>query len=109
MKGTNPPFNILATLRTQVAAENGEDPNEELINAQNDPELLRVIQYLEDGILPTEDKLTRKIVLSKSQYVVIDKVLYHVERDKSLRLVPPEINRKKLFYDVHDGIYGGQL
>lgn len=68
-----------------------------------------MIQYLEDGTLPTEDKLAGEIIISKSQYVLIDKVLYHVERDKSLRLVPPEINRKKLFYDVHDGVYGGHL
>ena len=68
-----------------------------------------MIQYLEDGTLPTEDKLSKEIVLSKSQYVLIDKVLYHVERDKGLRLVPPEINRKKLFHDVHDGVYGGHL
>ena len=105
-----PPFSILATLHPKVAAENGEDPNEELIEAQRkDPELLRVIQYLEDGTLPTEDKLAREIVLCKSQYVLIDKVLYHVERDKSLRLIPPQINRKKLFHDVHSGVYGGHL
>ena len=34
-------FSILTTLRPQVTAKNGEDPNEELIDAQqNDPELL---------------------------------------------------------------------
>ena len=59
-----------------------------------------MIQYLEDGTLPTEDKIAREIVLCKSQYVLIDKVLCHVERDKSLRLIPPQINRKKLFHYV---------
>ena len=105
-----PPFSILATLQPSSAAEDGEDPNKELVGAQRkDPELLRVIQYLEDGTLPTEDKFAREIVLCKSQYVVIDKVLYHVEKDKTLRLIPPQINRKKLFCDVHEGVYGGHL
>ena len=105
-----PPFSILATLQPSSAAEDGEDPNKELVGAQRkDPELLRVIQYLEDGTLPTEDKFAREIVLCKSQYVLIDKVLYHVEKDKTLRLIPPQINRKKLFCDVHEGVYGAHL
>ena len=60
-KETVPPFSILATLQPKVVAENGEDPNKELSDAQRkDPKLLRVIQYLEDGTLPTEDKLCQR-------------------------------------------------
>ena len=105
-----PPFSILATLQPSSEAEDGEDPNKELVGAQRkDPELLRVIQYLEDGTLPTEDKFAREIVLCKSQYVLVDKVLYHIEKDNTLRLIPPQINRKKLFCDVHEGVYGSMV
>ena len=107
---TIPPLSILAAIHPKVTAKNGEDPNRALIEAQReDPELLRVIQYLEDGTLPEDDKLVRKVVLSKCQYVLIDKVLYHLEKDKTLRLVPPQSNRQKLFHDVHDGVYSGHL
>ena len=110
LKETVPPFSILAALRPRVADENGEDPNLELAKAQReDPVLSRVIDYLESGTLPAEDKLAREVIMSKSLYVLIDKVLYHIERDKTLRLIPPQNNRKKLFHDVHDGPYGGHL
>ena len=105
-----PPFSTLATLHPEVPAENGDNPTNDLRGAQRkDPELLRVIRYLEDGTLPTEDKAAREIVLCKSQYILLDGVLYHVERDKTLRLVPPQVSRKKLFHDVHDGVYGGRM
>lgn len=32
-----------------------------------------------------------------------------LRKDKAPRLVPPRLNRKKLFHDVHKGIYGGHL
>ena len=53
-----------------------------------------MIRFLEDGTLPTDDKVAREIVLSKSQYVVLDQVLYYVESDKMLRLVLPQLSRK---------------
>ena len=73
LKDHAPPFSNLAMLQTTVPPENGEDPNQDLCETQRkDPELLRVISYLEDGTLPTEDKVAREIVQSKSQYVAID-------------------------------------
>ena len=62
MKEIVPPFCILAILQPSSAAEDGENPNKELVGAQRKD----VIQYLEDGTLPIEDKLAREIVLCKS-------------------------------------------
>ena len=36
-------------------------------------------------------------------------VLYHVEKDKSLRIIPPVEARQKLFKEVHEGVYGAHL
>ena len=47
-----------------------------------DDELRAIKQYL-----AAEDKKARELVLNKSQYEVIDNVLYHLQPDKTLRVV----------------------
>lgn len=58
---------------------------------------------MEAGELPSDDKRVKKLVLSKSKYLLQDGVLYCVEADKSLRVILPESMHKKLFADAHDG------
>jgi len=33
----------------------------------------------------------------------VDDVLYHVEADKTLRVIPPRQDRETLFHEAHDG------
>ena len=40
---------------------------------------------------------------------MVDKVLYRVEPDKTLRVVVPESDRESLFHEAHSGKYGGHL
>ena len=42
-------------------------------------------------------------MLSKPQFEIIDGVLYHLEADKTMRIVPPTDDRKALFKSVHSG------
>ena len=35
--------------------------------------------------------------------------LYHVERDKTLRVIPPECDRRHLFDEVHGSAFSGHL
>ena len=51
-----------------------------------DPELKIIIDYQEEGILPSEDKKAREILLSRNQYHMIESVLYYIETDKSVCL-----------------------
>ena len=51
----------------------------------------------------------RELVLSRSQFEVIDGILYHVEKDKTLHVIPPECVRRKLFDEAHSGQFGGHL
>ena len=37
------------------------------------------------------------------------RVLYHPEPDKTLRVIPPEIDQKKIFDEAHSGPFGGHL
>ena len=64
-------------------------------------------QYLLDSELRDQEKKARELTLSRAQYEVIDSVLYHIEPDKTLRIVPPTVDQKGLFKVVwapHDGL-----
>ena len=66
-------------------------------------------QYLLDNKLPDQEEKARELILNKAQYEVIDNVLYHIESDKTLRIVPPTVDRKGLFEAAHRGVLGGHL
>ena len=74
-----------------------------------DPYLMSVIAYLEDNVLPRDDKEARELILGRSQYVLNDEILYRVETDKTLRVVVPKSDREDLFMKVHTGKFGGHL
>ena len=71
-----------------------------------DPDLNQIVNYLENGTLPTEDKKARELVLTREQYVLIEGVQHYMSKDKTLRLIPPE---EQLFDEVHGGMFGGHL
>ena len=64
---------------------------------------------LEMGELPGDERRAREIVLGKSQFALRDGALYRIESDKSLRIVLPTADRKKLFMEAHEGPFGGHL
>ena len=76
---------------------------------RGDKELKEIIDFLESGILPSEEKQAKLITCTQSQYTLIDSVLYHVEQDGSLRVIPPVGTREELFHQAHGGVYGGHL
>ena len=80
-----------------VAAVESSDPlssskgrDESLSNLQrHDRTLAPYFSFLEDGILPDEETEARELLLSRSQYTVVDGTLYYVEKDKTLKVIPP--------------------
>jgi len=86
------------------------EPASELPALQReDEELKRIIDFLESGILPSEEKQAKVIALTQSQYTLVDNVLYYVQQDGSLRVIPPAGTREELFHQAHEGVYGGHL
>lgn len=75
----------------------------------SDPPLKTIMEYLTKGVLPESEKDARELVLSKSLYEVIDGVLYRVQPDKTLRIIPPTEDQKRLFEEAHAGAFGGHL
>ena len=76
---------------------------------RDDKELKEIIDFLESDILPSEEKKAKLLSLTQSQYTLMDSVLYHIQQDGSLRVIPPGNLREELFHQAHGGIYGGRL
>ena len=93
-----------------VAAVESTRPEEELASWQRqDQPLNEIIVFLETGCLPQDEKRARVIALTQSQYTLKGRVLYHLESDGSLRVIPPEKSRKNLFDGAHGGTFGAHL
>ena len=91
----------------EQSAKGGNDSLKE--RKQKDPELLQVILYLEGCVLPADDKRVREIALTHSQYEIVDSILYHVETDNTLRVIPATEYWKRLFGEAHSGTLDGHL
>ena len=65
--------------------------------------------YLESGVLPPADKDAKRLALTESQYMLRDGVLYNVAGDGTLRVVPPDGLREKLFQEANGGRFGAHL
>ena len=76
---------------------------------RQDPELATILTYLETGVLPPDEKLAKALALTQSQYHVQDDVLYRVEMDCTLRVIPPSETRERLFQEAHGGRFGAHL
>ena len=84
--------------------QSGENTEDSLSGRQRqDSQIVEIMKYIETGQLPQEDKQVRELLLSQSQFTVLEGVLYRVNVDKTLRIVPPTIDRHKLFLEVHEG------
>ena len=101
------PFGIIGALAPVTT--DPVDPTPTLQQQQRSDPVLAVIRFLEDGDLPIDEKRARELALTKSQYSILEGVLYHIEPDKTLRIIPAECQRRGLFEEVHAGKFGGHL
>ena len=76
-----------------------------------DEELGPVVTFLEQGLLPPEEKIARQLTLEKCQYVVLDKVLYWIDdlRKNRWRLCVPMCIRQELMQEAHSGRFTGHF
>ena len=98
---------VAATNPSWESAKGGEPTLSTMQRA--DPQLAPIVEYLENGELPEDDERARELALTKSQYTIVDSVLYRVESDKTLRVIPPTSQREKIFHEVHGGRLGAHL
>ena len=76
---------------------------------REDPQLKLIIDSREEGVLHSDDKKARELLLSRAQYHMEEGALYYIETDKTLCLIPPAGDRKHLFEEAHRGKFGAHL
>ena len=76
---------------------------------RRDSELSPIIKYLEDGTIPTEKKLARRLVMERSRFDIIDGVLYYENPDVEgkWQIAVPTCWRETLIKEAHNGRFGG--
>ena len=58
---------------------------------------------------PDDAAEARLLAMTRNQYMVHEGILYHLAGDKTLRLVLPTADRKKLYLKAHKGRFGAHL
>ena len=76
---------------------------------EKDHELKLIRDYQLKNELPLDERKAREIVLQKSEFEMVDGVLYHLERDKTMRIIPASQDRRELFESAHGGVFGGHF
>ena len=104
---TDEMFGILTHLSPEVSPKGGDTTLSD--QQRSDPELQEIITLLTDSSLPDDNKHAKELALTRSQFVMLDDVLYYLAKDKSLLVIPLASSQEKLFLDVHSGPYGAHL
>ena len=78
-----------------------------------DLQLSDVLRYLEEGSLPSDDRLARRLVLEQESFEVVDGVLFYVHPDPTAadqwRLAVPQCLRETLLKEYHEGKFAGHF
>ena len=77
----------------------------------DDPELVKIIEYVKDGDVPEDQQLVKRLALEGTQYTLIDGVLHHENPHQpgELRMVVPASLRGKLMKEMHGGRFAGHF
>ena len=89
-----------------------ETQQSELVEAQRkDPKLQAVVEYLEQGILPADEKAARKMVLERPRFALVDGVLCYVDsaRGNRSRIAVPDSLKSELMREAHAGSLSGHF
>ena len=96
---------VAATAIDSEHAQGGDCTSAELRDCQRDDlQLRKMIELLEQGILPPDPAEARLLATTSDQYVITEGILYHLGH-----LVPPTMDRKKLYLEAHGGRFGAHL
>ena len=80
------PFTLVAPIAAEVPAKDGDTLAQ---RQRGDPELRPIMEYLGAAVMPDDRQKAKQLILQSSEYCLLDGVLYHLGKDKSLRVVLP--------------------
>ena len=78
---------------------------------RKDAQLGQLIDYIENGVLPDNDKDSKKIVSQALNFVILDKVLYFIDRRKPTRrrAAVPKHLQNQVLQEYHRGKMAGHF
>lgn len=113
------PVDSAITLAVQTAEAEVDSLSEEKVDSavldearkwqREDAENKARLVYLEEGVLPRDDKQARKLALERPHFSVIDGCLFHESPHRPGRrcLVVPKHLRPQLLHEAHGGHFAG--
>ena len=79
---------MVAVTEAQERSKSGESSLRS--RQRDDPELRQVMEYLEGGKLPDDDKRARELTLSREQYLLLNGVLHFMAKTRLFELFLPD-------------------
>ena len=100
----NSESNTINSLLCKEPNDNNEDNS--FTKAQlKDPSIQLIIQYLSEGVLPTEPQVAAKVVAQAIMYTIVDGILYYNgQKGDSPRAVVPCNLQQSMMEEYHGGI-----
>lgn len=103
---TSPPSVVVAIITEDVVpANNGKLSLLDIYRQKLNPKLKICMEYFTLGMLPSIDVEAHNISLIKVNYMLINGILFNLEPNKTLQIVPPAADHK-LLQDSHNGVFG---
>ncbi len=98
---------------SEVDSPSKDDTHEQEIASlqRDDSDLLKIMLYLEGGVLPDDHRQAKKLVLERTQFELLDGVLHH-ENPKLpdlWRIAVPKVMRPALVEEAHAGRFAGHF
>ena len=101
-------MNIDSLLRSDVVPTSLTSLEEE---QRRDPEMMEVIKFLEEGVLPEDQNRARKLALQEPLFTIIDRVLYYLDSKQGhqKQVVIPRHLRQRVMKETHRGPMSGHF
>ena len=74
-------------------------------NTTKGPKIMELIRYLEDGILPRDERQSRRVAAQSTLFTLVDGVLFNIDpkRNHQKCAVDPEDLRESIMQSVYGG------
>ena len=78
---------------------------------RKDPSIQEIIAFLQQNVLPADEKKARKMALQGPLFCIVDDILYFVDqkKDGGRRVVLPKQLQRKVMEECHGGKFGGHF
>ena len=78
---------------------------------RKDPSIQEIVAFLQQNVLPADEKKARKMALQGPLFCIVDDILYFVDpkKDGGQRVILPKQLQRKVMEECHGGKFGGHF